>query len=116
MYTISLSAIFPEDFYQEIKTTFLEDRLSWRSVDSVWLTMWQSMAFRRFANHKDSYYIGGNYGEKDTTLFQDANCCVTMTSTIPAEYNEEFKLLFQQFLVGCADDFDLYVNKGEEYV
>ena len=114
MYTIAFSAIFPRGFSQELKATFLEKKLSWRSVPHVGLNMWQSMALTRFANHRDSYYIGGNYGGQDTTLFQDEGRCVIMVCTIPTEYNGEFVMLLKHFLDSVAVEFDIDVNTGEE--
>ena len=100
MYTITFTATFPEAMANAIKETFSKPGMSWRNMSlPLEMKIWQSMAFRRFANHRDSYYIGGCYGEKDVLLWQGNT--VTMTSTIPTS-ESELEWLLGDMLEQCA--------------
>ena len=60
MYTITFTATVPEQLATNIRSTLGKPGLSWRDVPMTNdMNIWQQMAFRRFANHRDSYYIGG---------------------------------------------------------
>lgn len=108
MYTITFTATFPEKMANTVRETFPKPGMSWRNMPLPQeATIWQSMAFRRFANHRDSYYIGGCYGEKDVLLWQGNT--VTMTSTIPAAESDLMWLL-AEMLDECAIDWTI----GEE--
>jgi hypothetical protein len=100
MYTITFTATFPEEMANAIRETFSKPGMSWRNMSlPLEMNIWQSMAFRRFANHRDSYYIGGCYGEKDVLLWQGNT--VTMTSTIP-QSESDLEWLLGDMLEQCA--------------
>lgn len=108
MYTITFTATFPETLAKAIRETFSKPGMSWRNMTLPQeTTIWQSMAFRRFANHRDSYYIGGCYGEKDVLLWQGNT--VTMRSTVPAA-ESDLMVLLAEMLDECAIDWTI----GEE--
>lgn len=108
MYTITFTATFPEQFATNIRSTLGKPGLSWRNVPMTNdMNIWQQMAFRRFANHRDSYYIGGCYGEKDVLLWQGNT--VTMSSTIPAA-ESDLEWILGDMLEQCAIDWTI----GEE--
>mgnify|MGYP000865881566 CR=1 FL=1 len=100
MYTITFTATFPEQFATNVRDTIRKPGLSWRNVPMTNdMNIWQQMAFKRFANHRDSYYIGGCYGEKDVLLWQGNT--VTMASTIPAA-ESDLEWLLGDMLEQCA--------------
>lgn len=112
MYTISFTATFPERLATYIRSTLGKPGMSWRNIPALSsMTMWQSIAFRRFANHRDSYYIGGCYGEKDVLLWQGNT--VTMTSTIPtAESDLTWQLA--NMLEQCAIEWTIGFDEDNE--
>lgn len=113
MYTITFTATFPERLATYIRSTLSKPGMSWRNVPMLNdMNIWQSMAFRRFANHRDSYYIGGCYGEKDVLLWQGNT--VTMTSTIPAA-ESDLEWLLGDMLEQCASlDWTIGEENDEE--
>ena len=105
MYTISFTATFPEQLATYIRSTLCKPGMSWRNIPVLgYMTIWQSMAFRRFANHRDSYYIGGCYGEKDVLLWQGNTC--TMTSSIPSG-ESDLAWLLADMLQYCSEAWEL---------
>ena len=100
MYTITFTATFPEAMANVIRETFSKPGMSWRNMTlPLEMNIWQSMAFHRFANHRDSYYVGGCYGETDVLLWQGNT--VTMTSTIP-QSESDLEWLLGDMLEQCA--------------
>lgn len=108
MYTITFTATVPEQLATNIRSTLGKPGMSWRNVPMTSdMNIWQQMAFRRFANHRDSYYIGGCYGEKDVLLWQGNTA--TMASTIPAA-ESDLEWVLGEMLEQCAIDWTI----GEE--
>jgi len=112
MYTISFTATFSEAMANAIKDTFSKPGMSWRNVSLPNdMIIWQQMAFRRFANHRDSYYIGGCHGEKDVLLWQGG--MLYMRSTIPAA-ESDLEWLLGDMLEQCAEeDWTIEENEHE---
>lgn len=105
MYRLIFSAAFPERLAVYLRSILGKPGMSWRNIPITGeMSVWQSMAFRRFANHRDSYYVGGNYGEADTILWQQTEeglYELVISATIPAECSD-LVFLLKQMLDNCA--------------
>lgn len=107
MFKLIFQALFPPELAHEIRTILAVDGMSWANIPGQSLTIWQSMAFRRFANCIESKYVNGNV---ESSWDGDT---LKMVSRIPCGSSSHLVFLLKQMLDGCSELFEIDVEEEE---